>query len=56
MATSLPEALRKEPRAKPDDAYIDDEWAKANPNQLISAIGYEMDEEDQPSGSEAKRK
>lgn len=56
MATSLPEALRKEPKTRPDDAWVDDEWKKDNPNQLESAIGYEMEEDGQPSGSEAKNK
>ncbi len=56
MATSLSVALKKEPKTRPDDAWVDDEWKKENPNQLESAIGYEMEEDDQPSGSEAKNK
>lgn len=56
MATSLPAALKKEPRSQVDDAWVDDEWKKENPNQLESAIGFEMDEEEQVSGCEAQKR
>lgn len=56
MAKSLPEALKKEPKRRVDDCWVDDEWKKENPNQLESAIGFEADEEYQASGSEAKKR
>lgn len=46
MATSLSVALKKEPKTRPDDAYVDDDWKKENPNQLESAIGFEMEQEE----------
>lgn len=54
-AKSLSEALKKEPEALVDDAWIDDEWKKENPNILESAIGFEADEGDQASGCEANK-
>lgn len=41
LASSVQEALRKERRTKPDDCWVDDEWKKENPNQLVSAIGFQ---------------
>lgn len=46
MATSMQQALRKEKRSKPDDCWIDEEWKKDNPNQLVSAIGFTANEYD----------
>lgn len=40
MAKSAHEALNKEKRTRPDDVWLDDEWKKENPNQLVSAIGF----------------
>ena len=45
MAKSVQEALRKERKTKPDDCWVDDEWKKENPNQLVSAIGFETTSE-----------
>ena len=43
MAKSAHEALKKERRIRPDEVFIDDDWAKANPNQLTSVIGYSVE-------------
>lgn len=43
MAKSAHDALSKERRVRPDDVFIDEEWLKANPNQLVSAIGFSVD-------------
>lgn len=43
MASCASEALRKERRVRPDDVWVDEEWIKNNPTQLISAIGFEVE-------------
>jgi hypothetical protein len=43
MAKSASAALRKERKIRPDDCFVDDDWRKENPNQLISAIGFTTD-------------
>lgn len=43
MAKSAHDALRIERRVRPDDVWVDDDWKKENPNQLQSAIGYQVD-------------
>lgn len=40
MAKSAHEALRKERRTRPDDCWVDEDWKKENPDQLVSAIGF----------------
>ena len=56
MAQSCQSAIRKERRTKVDDCWVDDEWKKENPNQLQSAIGFEIDTDEPASGLEAKKK
>lgn len=41
MATSTQQALRKERKVRPDDVWVDEDWIKNNPTQLVSAIGFE---------------
>lgn len=55
MATSLPEALRKEPKTRPDDAWIDEDFKKEHPDQLISAIGFTV-EDNEDENFYAKRR
>lgn len=43
MATSAHDALKRERRYRPDDVWVDDDWKKENPNQLQSAIGFNVD-------------
>jgi len=45
MAHSAQEALRKERRVRPDDCWIDDDWKKDNQANLVSAIGFTVDQE-----------
>jgi len=40
MAKSAKEAIKKDKTTMPDDVWVDDEWKKENPNQLVSAIGF----------------
>lgn len=42
MAKSASEALKKERRTRPDDCWVDEDWKKDNPNQLESAIGFQV--------------
>lgn len=42
MAKSAREALRKEKKVLPDDCWVDEDWKKDNPNQLVSAIGFDV--------------
>lgn len=46
MATSAQQALRKERKVRPDDVWVDEEWAKVHPNELVSAIGFSVEEYD----------
>lgn len=46
LARSVSEALSKERRTKPDDAWVDEDWKKENPNQLSSAIGFTINDYD----------
>lgn len=46
MATSAIHALQKERKVRPDDCWVDEEWKKENPNQLVSAIGFRIQDED----------
>lgn len=45
MAKSAHEALKKERKVRPDDVWIDEDWKKDNPNQLVSAIGFNLEQE-----------
>lgn len=45
MAKSAHEALKKERTIRPDDVWVDEEWAKNNPKDLISAIGFTIEQE-----------
>jgi len=40
MAKSAKDALRLEKKCQPDDVWVDEDWKKDNPNQLVSAIGF----------------
>lgn len=42
MAISASDALKKERKTLADDVWVDDNWLKENPNQLQSAIGFEV--------------
>lgn len=42
MAKSAKDALRIEKKTKPDDVWVDEDWKKENPNQLQSAIGFNI--------------
>jgi hypothetical protein len=43
MAKSAHEALKKERKVRPDDVWVDEDWKKENPNQLESAIGFNIE-------------
>lgn len=43
MANSAHDAIRKEKKIKPDDVYVDNDWAQGKLPQLASAIGFEME-------------
>lgn len=42
MAKSAQEALRKEKKIPADDCWVDEDWRKGQANQLASAIGFEI--------------
>lgn len=45
MAKSAEEALKKEPKIKPDDVWVDEEWKKLQeekPTRMESAIGFDV--------------
>lgn len=42
MATSASQAIRKSKKLKPDDVWIDEEWKKGQATQLASAIGFDV--------------
>lgn len=42
MAKSARDAIKKERTHMPDDVWVDEEWKKGNPQQLASAIGYQV--------------
>jgi hypothetical protein len=42
MARSVVDALQFEVDRKPDDCWVDDEWKKDNPTELVSAIGFRL--------------
>lgn len=56
MATSAHQALKKERRVRPDDVWVDEEWAKQNPTQLVSAIGFTTEQDYYSSDYWAKKK
>lgn len=39
-AESVADALRKERRTPPDDVFIDDDWRKAQKDNLAESIGF----------------
>ena len=41
MAHSAQEALNKEHKHRPDEVWVDSDWAKENSNSLVSAIGFD---------------
>lgn len=45
MAKNAHEALKKERRTRPDDCWIDDDWKKDHQEQLVSAIGFTVEED-----------
>ena len=55
MATSAQQAIKRERRVKPDDVWVDEEWAKQNPTQLVSAIGYNIEQDYYSSDYWAKK-
>ena len=46
MATSASDAIRKEKTTRPDDVWVDEDWKKGQMNQLASAIGFEINDQD----------
>lgn len=40
LATSAAQAIRLEKHIKVDDVWIDDEWAKNNPKNIIKNVGF----------------
>lgn len=42
MAKSAKEAMKKERQHMPDDIWVDEEWKKENPQQLVSAVGFQV--------------
>ena len=42
MAKSAAEAIRKERTIAPDDVWVDDDWRKANKDNLAEAIGFSL--------------
>lgn len=46
MAKSCQEALRKEKKVKPDDCWVDEDWKKDNEDELVSAIGFTVNNYD----------
>ncbi len=44
MATSAQQALRKERKVRPDDVWIDEDWKKDNQTELVSAIGFNVEQ------------
>ena len=56
MATSAQQAIKKERRVRPDDVWVDEEWAKQNSAQLVSAMGYHIEQDYYSSDSWAKKK
>jgi hypothetical protein len=45
LATSASDAIRKEKNIKPDDVWVDDDWRKGNKDNLASAIGFEISDD-----------
>lgn len=43
MAKSAHEALKQERRVRPDDVWIDEDWKKQNQDELVSAIGFQVE-------------
>lgn len=56
MATSAQQAIKIERRVRPDDVWVDEDWKKENPTQLISAIGYSVEQDYYSSDYLAKKK
>lgn len=46
MAKTIQEALRKEKKTRPDDCWVDEDWAKENSQDLVSAIGFTVNNYD----------
>ena len=46
MATSIQQALKKEKRSKPDDCWVDEDFKKEHPENLVSAIGFVVNQYD----------
>ena len=44
MATSAQQALKRERSMRPDDCWVDETWIKDNPKELISAIGFTVND------------
>lgn len=42
MATSASDAIKKDKITAPQDVWIDEDWSKGQKNQLASAIGFEI--------------
>lgn len=40
MAPNAREAMKRERKIEPDDIWVDDEWRKANTDNLADAIGF----------------
>lgn len=45
MAKSAHEALKLERKVRPDDCWVDEDWKKENPDKLVSAIGFSIQQE-----------
>jgi hypothetical protein len=46
MATNCQQALKKEKKTRPDDCWVDEEWKKDNQKDLVSAIGFTVNNYD----------
>lgn len=46
MAKNINQALKKEKITRVDDCWVDEDWKKDNPNQLVSAIGFTVNNYD----------
>lgn len=46
IAKTINEALRKEKNTIPDDCWVDEDWKKENSQDLVSAIGFTVNNYD----------
>jgi len=56
MAKSCQEALKKEKKIIPDDCWVDEDWKKDHQQDLVSAIGFSVNNYENYETSERKTK